>query len=146
MLHRSFDLDSPSTMFMTLALAQPGQRLLVDEIDALRAAFKRVQHHRPFRLDAWVALPDRMLCVWTLPSGDMDTAGRWRAIRRSFAASVGPGRARWRSAEPPRIISSVVDYADCVRQCWFAPVRQGLAARPEEWAHSSIHEDSPVPA
>jgi len=30
------------------------------------------RRERPFRIDAWVVLPDHMHCVWTLPEGKED--------------------------------------------------------------------------
>ena len=44
---------------------------------------------RPFAIDAWVILPDHMHCIWTLPEGDADHAGRWLALKRYVASDVG---------------------------------------------------------
>lgn len=146
MLHQSFGLTNSATLFMSFSLSRKGKDLLVDEIAALHAAIVSTQLTMPFRADAWVILPDGMHCVWTLPKGDMNIGARWRAVRRNFAHAVGPGRVRWRPAGPPRVIAGVVDYAESVRQCWFAPVNAGLVARPEDWAHSSIHTASSMDA
>ena len=141
MLHHSFDLTRCASLFLTFAQSRGGPALLVEESAALRAAISRVQLAHPFRSDACVILPGRMLCVWTLPVGDIDIASRWLAVRRDFARSLGPGRLRWQRPEPPRLLTTVTDYAEAVRACWFAPVTLGLAARPEDWACSSIHDD-----
>lgn len=142
MLHQSFGLSGSTTVFMTFTLTRKGQGMLVEEISALHSAIVKAQLTMPFRADAWVILPDRMHCVWTLPKGDMDLEKRWRTVRRHFSAVIGPGRVRWRPAGPPRVVPTVVDYAECVRHCWFAPVQQGLVPRPEDWAHSSIHQET----
>ncbi|MCB1342327.1 MAG: hypothetical protein KDK24_14925 [Pseudooceanicola sp.] len=113
-----------------------------DALMALPGVLARVQRNRPFRLDAWVALPDRLDCIWTLPTGDLDVAGRWRAIRRGLADAVGPGLVRWQPARAALPVTGMTEYADLVRRCWFAPVRRGLVARPEDWAFSSIHRES----
>lgn len=55
------------TYFFTLALADRRSDLLVREIDALRAAVARTRRLHPFRIDAWVVLPDHLHAVWTLP-------------------------------------------------------------------------------
>jgi REP element-mobilizing transposase RayT len=47
-----------------------GNDLLVREIDLLRAIVRRVRQSHPFRIDAWVVLPEHLHCVWTLPPGD----------------------------------------------------------------------------
>jgi len=50
--------------------------------DALRDAVRQVRAGAPFHIDAWVVLPDHMHCLWTLPEGDADFPGRWRAIKK----------------------------------------------------------------
>jgi putative transposase len=64
------------TFFFTANLRD----LLVTQIHALRDAVRQVRRHAPFRIDAWVVLPDHMHCLWTLPAGDADFPGRWRTI------------------------------------------------------------------
>jgi putative transposase len=48
----------------------------------------------PFRVEAWVVLPDHMHCLWTLPPGDADFPCRWRAIKIAFAKSTPIGEPR----------------------------------------------------
>jgi len=43
--------------------------LLVRQIDILRDAVRRVRARAPIRIDASVALPDHMHCLWTLACG-----------------------------------------------------------------------------
>jgi len=67
-----------ATWFFTVNLAERrGNRLLVDEIDALRTAFRAVQTAHSFRIEAAVILPDHLHCIWTLPPGDSDFSARW---------------------------------------------------------------------
>ena len=63
-------------------------------IDALREAVRQVRARTPFHIDAWVVLPDHMHCLWTLPEGDIDFPGRWRAIKKGFSKSVRIGEPR----------------------------------------------------
>ena len=56
--------------------------MLVIQSDALRDAVRQVRAGAPFHIDAWVVLPDHMHCRWTLPEGDADFPGRWRAIKK----------------------------------------------------------------
>jgi putative transposase len=66
-----------ATWFFTVNLTERwGNRLLVDQIDALRWSFRYVTERRPFRLDAVMVLPDRLHCIWTLPPGDTDFSMR----------------------------------------------------------------------
>jgi putative transposase len=54
------------TFFFTVNLLDRRSDLLVTEIQALRDAVRRVRFRAPFRIDAWVVLPDHMHCLWTL--------------------------------------------------------------------------------
>lgn len=77
-----------ATIFFTVALAQRGSTLLVDEIDRFRAAVRKTHTERPFHIDAWVVLPDHLHCVWTLPAQDRDFSIRWGAIKARFTRSL----------------------------------------------------------
>jgi putative transposase len=57
------------TFFFTANLLDRRSDLLVEQIDALREAVRRVRARTPFHIDAWVVLPEHMHCVWTLPEG-----------------------------------------------------------------------------
>jgi putative transposase len=45
-------------------------------------AIVRARRTRPFRIDAWVLLPDHLHCIWTLPPEDGDFSSRWGFIKR----------------------------------------------------------------
>lgn len=79
---------SGATVFFTVALAQRGSSLLVDEVVRLRAAVRATMVERPFLVEAWVVLPDHMHAVWTLPAGDADSSTRWGAIKARFTRSL----------------------------------------------------------
>ena len=131
-----------ASAFFTVSLADPGGARLTDHIGRLNAAVALTRRVRPFYADAWVVLPDHLHCVLTLPVGDTDFAGRWRTIRNRFArrpiAGAGPGPL-WHDDIQEHRIADMADYADRIRACWFDPVHHALAARPEDWAYSSIH-------
>jgi|SRR6516164_3318656 putative transposase len=61
------------TWFFTVNLAErAGNRLLVEQVDALRSAFRTVRAAHAFRIDAIVILPDHLHCIWTLRVNDSD--------------------------------------------------------------------------
>lgn len=67
-----------STWFFTVNLAErQNNRLLIEDIDLLRAAFRHVKSRRPFDVAAVVIMPDHLHCIWTLPPGDADFSIRW---------------------------------------------------------------------
>src|SRR5204863_59836 len=73
------------TFFFTANLLDRPSDLLVTQIGALRDAVRQVRARAPFHIDAWLVLPDHMHCLWTLPEGDTDFPGRWRAIKKGFS-------------------------------------------------------------
>lgn len=162
---------SGATVFFTLALAQRGSSMLVDEITRLREAVRLTKCERPFEIDAWVVLPDHSHAVWTLPAGDADFSTRWGAIKARFTMSVR----RARFTPPPRLpvvtsgryagvnpgirrdkgevaiwqhrfcehhIRDEADYWAHVRYCWINPVKHGFVEHTEDWRFSSIHRDA----
>src|SRR3546814_5552088 len=63
------------TYFFTVNLAQRrGNRLLLEHVGALRAAFRRTCLERPFTTIAWVVLPEHLHCLWRLPAGEIGRA------------------------------------------------------------------------
>ena len=51
------------TYFFTVNLLERKARVLVDEIEALRAAVRKVRAARSFHIDCWVVLPDHKHCM-----------------------------------------------------------------------------------
>ena len=77
------------TYFFTVNLALRGSDLLVRRVDVFREAVRVTKAERPFRIDAWVVMPDHLHAVWTLPEGDADFSVRWGAIKGRFSRRVG---------------------------------------------------------
>ncbi len=83
-----------ATWFFTVALARrQNNRLLVEHIDELRAAFRYVLARHPFHIDAIVILPEHLHCLWTLPSGDPDFSTRWGLVKSHFSRALPTGEA-----------------------------------------------------
>ena len=77
--------------FFTVNLEDRRSDLLVRNVDALREAVRSVRRARPFRIDAFVVLPDHLHAVWTLPDGDEDFPTRWRLIKKAFSRRLPAG-------------------------------------------------------
>ena len=138
------------TYFFTVTLRDRHSRLLVEHIDDLRAAYDRVRRERPFTTDAIVVLPDHLHCVWTLPPGDADYAGRWKAIKARFTGAcrrAGVALARdaagaydlWQRRYWEHTIRDVRDLENHVNYIHYNPVKHGHANAPGDWPHSSFH-------
>jgi len=78
------------TYFFTINLLERQSDLLVRHIDALRDAVRGTRRQRPFRIDAWVVLPDPMHCVITLPQGDDDFSNRLKTTKIRFVRAIPP--------------------------------------------------------
>ena len=139
-------------IFFTVTLQERGSRVLVDQVPRLRAAVALTKAERPFRIVAWVVLPDHLHCVWTLPEGDDDFSTRWRLIKTRFSRVLPKGHLRpshiarqerglWQRRFWEHHIRDDADMAAHVQYCWVNPVKHGLVDRPEAWPYSSIHRD-----
>jgi len=80
-----------ATIFFTVCLADRGATLLTDCVDDLRLCVAQTRAERPFRIDAFVVLPDHLHAIWTLPEGDCDYAVRWGAIKARFTRRIRDG-------------------------------------------------------
>ncbi|MGD9583492.1 MAG: transposase [Lysobacterales bacterium] len=138
--------------FFTLALAQRrGNRLLIEHIDALRAAHRLVRARHPFRIDAMVVLPDHLHAVWTLPDDSADFSLRWSLIKAGFSRQIARSeavsqsrrqkgeRGLWQRRFWEHLIRDPDDYARHVDYIHYNPVKHGLVAQAVDWPHSSIH-------
>ena len=77
--------------FFTVNLADRRLRLLTENVEALRSAFRESCQRHPFAIDAMVVLPDHLHTVWTMPEGDRDFARRWRLIKSTFSRNFAAG-------------------------------------------------------
>ena len=131
--------------FFTVNLRNRRRTLLVDHIDQLREAFRKVKRQRPFRIDALVVLPDHIHCVWTLPDGDADYPGRWRAIKTAFSKSVGEvgldknGKSLWQPRYWEHTILSQQDFIAHVDYVHINPQKHGLVRAVIDWSWSTFH-------
>jgi putative transposase len=144
------------TFFFTVNLLDRRSNLLVARIDAVRDAVRQVRARAPFHIDAWVVLPDHMHCLWTLPQGDADFPGRWRAIKTTFAKSLPIGEPRspimtsrgergiWQQRYWEHTIRDDRDFATHMDYTHFNPVKHGLVAHPADWPYSSFIGASPA--
>src|ERR1700761_4233700 len=74
--------------FFTVNLLERRQTSLVDHIDVLREAVTKTRQTYPFKVDAFVILPDHLHAVWSLPPDDCDFSTRWRLIKNRFAKAL----------------------------------------------------------
>ena len=137
--------------FFTVNLQDRHTNLLVDHIDLLRTAVRRIRTLMPFHINAWVTLPDHMHILWTLPTGDDDFPKRWQAIKMAFSRGLLPGEALtasqtlrgergiWQRRYWEHTIRDERDYNARMDYIHFNPVKHGLVKDAAAWPFSSFH-------
>ena len=142
-----------SWFFTVNLLERRGNDLLVQHIDVLRTAVRRVHRLHPFTINAWVVLPEHMHCVWTLPPGDADYSLRWRLIKTSFSRALPLDEYRsavrlhrgergvWQRRYWEHLIRNEADFRRHIDYVYVNPLKHGLVQRVEDWPYSSFHRD-----
>ncbi len=125
-----------------------------DVREALRMAIRTVRSKLPFRVDAWVLLPDHLHCIWTLPSGDEKFSIRWSMIKRLVTQRVDGARgAPYRSESRLRrregglwqrrfwehAVSNHEDMNRCLDYLHWNPVKHAYVQQVCDWPYSTFH-------
>ena len=144
------------TFFFTLVTYRRA-RFLCDDLarPLLHRAIDACRTVSPFRIDAFVLLPDHLHAIWTLPEGDARYPARWGWIKKEFTS-------RWLSAggdeqpqtegrrrdgrrgvlQPKYWEHTMRDEFDFERHfdyIHYNPVKHGLTHCPRDWPYSSFH-------
>ena len=140
------------TWFFTVNLLQrQNNNLLVHEINLLRETVKSVRKRYPFKIDAWVVLPEHMHAVWTLPENDTDFSTRWRLIKSGFSRALPKTeyRSEVRLAANERGIWQRHFWEHAIRdESYFQryidyvhvnPLKYKLVSQVKDWPYSSFH-------
>ena len=139
------------SFFFAVNLAERRSRLLTEQIDLLRAAFRETRTHHPFAIEAIVVLPDHLHAIWSLPEGARDFATRWRLIKARFSRSFPKGerispsrtskgeRGIWQRRYWEHTLRDERDFAQHADYIHFNPVKHGHVTRVADWPYSSFH-------
>jgi len=137
--------------FFTVNLANRRLRLLTENIDLLRAAFRYTRQRHPFAIEAIVVLPDHLHTIWTMPEEDADFAVRWALIKASFSRTLRKGepvsasrrrrreRGIWQRRYWEHTIRDEDDLGRHLDYIHFNPVKHGHVACVATWPYSSFH-------
>ena len=122
----------------------------------LRNVVNEEKAARPFRMEAWVVMPDHLHMIWTLPPGDSNYSIRWAAIKGNFTrrwlqaggsevfVGVSKQRDRKRGVWQRRFFEHTVrdddDFVALVEYIHFNPVKHSVAQCPADYLHSSFAE------
>jgi putative transposase len=137
--------------FFTVNLADRRLRLLTENVEALRSAFRETRQRHPFTIDAMVVLPDHLHAVWTMPEGDRDFSTRWRLIKSTFSRNFAAGepvsasraakgeRGIWQRRYWEHTIRDEDDFERHIDYVHINPVKHGFVTRVSDWPYSSFH-------
>ena len=139
------------TYFFTINLLERRSDLLIRNVHALRDAVRRTRAERPFRIDAWVVLPEHMHCIITLPLGDDDFSNRIKAMKIRFVRGLPPTERRspvsaarrergvWQRRFWEHAIRDDSDYRRHMDYVHYNPVKHGYVSSVGQWRYSSFH-------
>jgi putative transposase len=137
--------------FFTVNLADRRSRLLTENIELLRSAFRYARERHTFTIDAIVVLPDHLHTIWSLPEGDSDFALRWRLIKSAFSRELPPGehisesriakgeRGIWQRRYWEHTLRDERDLERHIDYIHFNPVKHGHVSQVRDWPYSSFH-------
>ena len=145
-----------NTYFFTVVTYKRQPILCLDEsMAALRNVINETRETMPFRIDAWVLMPDHLHCIWTLPEGDTDYSKRWGLIKAGFTKKVGknlvgsahPTSSRlkkreglvWQRRFWEHKIRDERDYEVHCHYIHYNPVKHGFVSMPKDWEYSTFH-------
>ncbi|WP_344762276.1 REP-associated tyrosine transposase [Actimicrobium antarcticum] len=152
MQYRRADLPG-ATYFFTVNLANRNSRLLVDHVEVLRNAIRKIRQSHPFEIIAIVILPEHLHAIWKLPDGDTNFPLRWALIKAEFSRAIPNTelirrsrklkreRGIWQRRYWEHLIRDGEDLERHVAYIYFNPVKHGYVGRPVDWPYSSIHRD-----
>ena len=137
-----------------VALEDRQSTLLVDEIDRLRAAYRKVQQQYPFKTLAICVLPDHLHAVWQMPQDDANYSKRWSLIKSHFSRglpaaerSLSKKRHRekgiWQRRFWEHQIRNEQDLQNQIEYVHSNPVKHGLVQNANDWPYSTLHAYNP---
>lgn len=141
-----------ATYFFTVNLQNRKSKLLTENIDALRFAFRKTMHYYPFSIDAIVILPDHLHVILTLPEQDGNFSLRWNLIKGIFSKQIPTTesitsvrknkreRGIWQKRFWEHLVRNEVDFEHHVNYIHYNPVKHGYVENPVDWPYSSIHQ------
>ena len=142
------------TYFFTLVTHKRREILTMPEnVVLLRNAIRYVMDNHPFKIDAFILLPDHLHCIWTLPQNDFDFSMRWRLIKSYFSRNcaerykIRPVESRrkkkeqavWQQRFWEHTIKNDRDFERHVEYIHYNPVKHGFVKKPSCWEFSSFH-------
>lgn len=148
--------DIPGATYFFTVITYRRQALLTDLRcrESLRIAIDKVRLEMPFKIVAWVLMPDHLHAVWQLPQNDKDFSLRWSLIKQhvtrdcaSWLPRQGLSTSRdkrgegslWQRRFWEHLIRDEIDLARHVNYIHYNPVKHGYVTNVADWPYSTFH-------
>ena len=149
--------QAPGSKWFFTVVTYKRRTFLCDEKvrNALRCSINKVQTRYPFKIEAWVLLPDHFHCIWTLPDQDTNFQLRMSLLKRYVTQSCASflhqdslntpsGRKRkestiWQRRYWEHQLQTEKDFRNHMDYIHYNPVKHELCQSPAEWPYSTIH-------
>lgn len=140
-----------ATYFFTVNQANRTNGFLIKEFDTLYHAIRKTKSKYPFKILAYVILPDHLHLIMTLPENDSNYSLRWSMIKSLFSKQIifsepisaarikKRERGIWQRRFWEHLIRDEADLENHVNYIHFNPVKHGYVNNPIDWKFSSIH-------
>ncbi|MFO0794513.1 MAG: transposase [Candidatus Brocadiaceae bacterium] len=143
-----------ATFFFTLVTFQRNKILCYEENVALiKESFQYIIRQHPFRIRAFILLPEHIHCIWTLPENDNNYSVRWSLIKGYFSRHCNgkykgvqtasmfskSEQAVWQRRFWEHQIRNADDFIKHVEYIHYNPVKHKLVNSPRDWPYSSFH-------
>jgi putative transposase len=140
------------TYFFTVVTYQRAPILIdTNSVSLLRKCIEEVSATHPFRVDAFVILPDHVHTIWQLPENDCDYSVRWKKIKALFTKRYGRHRSDlpdsflkkgekgiWQRRYWEHLIRDQEDYDRHLDYIHYNPVKHNFAISAIDWEASSF--------
>jgi putative transposase len=129
--------------FVTCNLLRARGHLGEEDFEILARVLAARRHEHGFLLTAWVFLPDHWHAILG-PRHPLDISRVMEAVKVSSTRQINTRRREtgrlWQGRFFDRTLRRVKEYHETVDYIHWNPVRRGLAAKPQDWRWSSVHE------
>ena len=148
--------DIPGATYFFTVITYRRQALLTDLRcrESLRIAIDKVRLEMPFKIVAWVLMPDHLHAVWQLPQNDKDFSLRWSLIKQHVTRDCASWLPRqglltsrdkrgegslWQRRFWEHLIRDETDLARHVNYIHYNPVKHGYVTNVADWPYSTFH-------
>lgn len=156
LLMATFRRSTHGTTYFFTVVSNLRRPILCDEPirDALRNAIKTTAQEYPFKIDAWVLMPDHLHAIWTLPADDLNYSRRWALIKRRVsqecaglynkieyirASNVTRHESTiWQRRFWEHTIRDDADFENHMNYVHFNPLKHGLVDDLSSWPYSTF--------